>query len=68
MRTTTAALHLSAPGAAYVNIYYLLLQSKTYPEKDRELCVNLTGLWVTAGITCSCIFILMMDNTFLAHK
>ena len=30
MRTTAAALHLSASGAAYVNIYYLLLQSKTH--------------------------------------
>ena len=52
----------------YVNVYYLLLQASHIPERDREMCVNFTGMYVTAGITLACAFILMMDNTFLANK
>ncbi|XP_005106996.1 battenin [Aplysia californica] len=37
-------------GASYVNIFYSLLHDDVYPKEDRELCVNLTGLFITLGI------------------
>lgn len=55
-------------GASYVNIYYLLLHTNKIPEKDREFCINLTPMAVTAGITGASLFVLAMDNTFLKHK
>ena len=36
-------------GASYVNIFYLLLHDDQYPEKDRELCINITALFITFG-------------------
>lgn len=36
-------------GASYVNIFYLLLHDSKYPEKDRELCINITALFITFG-------------------
>ncbi|KAL4224554.1 hypothetical protein ACF0H5_015256 [Mactra antiquata] len=37
-------------GASYVNIFYLLLHDDKYPEKDRELCINIAALFITIGI------------------
>ncbi|XP_053384064.1 battenin-like isoform X2 [Mercenaria mercenaria] len=37
-------------GASYVNIFYLLLHDDKYPDKDRELCINITALFITFGI------------------
>ncbi|CAL1541517.1 unnamed protein product [Lymnaea stagnalis] len=37
-------------GASYVNIFYTLLHDGDFPKKDRELCVNLTGLFINFGI------------------
>ncbi|KAK3103540.1 hypothetical protein FSP39_019999, partial [Pinctada imbricata] len=36
-------------GASYVNIFYLLLNDSRFPDKDRELCINITALFITAG-------------------
>ena len=36
-------------GASYVNIFYLLLHDSKYPEKDRELCINIAALFITFG-------------------
>eukprot|EP01090_Pellita_catalonica_P011180 TRINITY_DN22712_c0_g1_i1.p1 TRINITY_DN22712_c0_g1~~TRINITY_DN22712_c0_g1_i1.p1 ORF type:complete len:275 (-),score=32.52 TRINITY_DN22712_c0_g1_i1:167-949(-) len=55
-------------GAMYVNVFYLLLHDSKIPEADRELCVNLTALAITVGITIAALFILMMDNTFFKDK
>ncbi|XP_013403348.1 battenin-like [Lingula anatina] len=38
-------------GASYVNIFYLLLHDGKYPDEDREICINIAGLFVTLGIT-----------------
>lgn len=37
-------------GASYVNIFYSLLHDDVYPDEDRELCVNITCLFITLGI------------------
>jgi hypothetical protein len=55
-------------GASYVNIFYQLLHTPRLPEKDREFSINLAAMSVTAGITLSSIFILVVDNTFLKDK
>ena len=55
-------------GASYVNCYYLILNTKSIPEKDRELCVNFGNFAVTLGITLACVFVLLIDNTFLSSS
>ncbi|KAH9500453.1 G1/S-specific cyclin cln3 [Bulinus truncatus] len=37
-------------GASYVNIFYTLLHDDQFPKEDRELCVNITGLFINFGI------------------
>lgn len=37
-------------GASYVNIFYILLNDEKYPDKDRELCINVAALFITVGI------------------
>jgi hypothetical protein len=37
-------------GLSYVNIFYLLRSEPKYPDKDRELCNNIAGIWVNVGI------------------
>jgi len=37
-------------GASYVNVFYSLLHDTDYPDQDRELCVNLVGMFITLGI------------------
>jgi len=43
-------------GASYVNIFYLLLHDDKYPEEDRELCINITALFITFGIVGGTVF------------
>jgi len=52
-------------GGSYVNIFYLVLNDPKIAPIDRELCVNITAIFVNVGITLSSVFILIMDNTFL---
>jgi hypothetical protein len=52
-------------GGSYVNIFYLVLNDPKILASDRELCVNITAIFVNVGITLSSAFILLMDNTFL---
>eukprot|EP00026_Physarum_polycephalum_P009750 Phypoly_transcript_09884.p1 GENE.Phypoly_transcript_09884~~Phypoly_transcript_09884.p1 ORF type:complete len:452 (+),score=46.46 Phypoly_transcript_09884:157-1356(+) len=54
-------------GGSYVNIFYLVLNDPKILASDRELCVNITAIFVNVGITLSSAFILFMDNTFLKH-
>ncbi|KAK7098595.1 hypothetical protein V1264_002852 [Littorina saxatilis] len=37
-------------GASYVNIFYMLLHDDRYPARDRELCINITAMYITLGI------------------
>jgi len=55
-------------GASYVNIFYLVLNDPLIDPLDRELCVNITAIFINVGITLSSAFILVMDNTFLKHQ
>lgn len=41
---------LHPPGASYVNIFYLLRTDPKFPDKDRQLCINLTQISITVGI------------------
>ena len=36
-------------GASYVNIFYMLLHDDKYPARDRELCINITAMFITLG-------------------
>ena len=51
-------------GAAYVNIFNEVLEDRTTPEIDREFCVNLCPIFINAGIVCSSLCTILMDNTF----
>eukprot|EP01135_Chromosphaera_perkinsii_P003176 Nk52_evm65s236 gene=Nk52_evmTU65s236 len=53
-------------GGSYVNIFYLLINNKNITSKDKDLCVNITAIMNTLGITLACVFVLLADNTFLA--
>jgi len=55
-------------GGSYVNIFYLVLNDPKIDSLDRELCVNITAIFINVGITLSSVFILVMDNTFLKHQ
>ncbi|KAI8783883.1 battenin isoform X1 [Biomphalaria glabrata] len=37
-------------GASYVNIFFALLNDEKFPKEDRELCVNIVGLFINLGI------------------
>lgn len=52
-------------GASYVNIFYRFLHDDNFLERDRELCINLATIWITAGITLASLFTILMDNTWL---
>lgn len=52
-------------GGSYVNVFYLVLNDPKITAADRELCVNITAIFINVGITLSSAFILLMDNTFL---
>jgi len=55
-------------GGSYVNIFYLVLNDPRITSFDRELCINITAIFINVGITLSSAFILIMDNTFLKHQ
>ncbi len=52
-------------GGSYVNIFYLVLHDPNISPLNRELCVNITAIFINVGITLASAFILVMDNTFL---
>ena len=39
-------------GASYVNIFYSLIHDEEFAQEDRELCVNLVGLFINLGRFC----------------
>ncbi|KAH3744853.1 Succinyl-diaminopimelate desuccinylase [Pelomyxa schiedti] len=49
-------------GAMYVNVFYLILHDAKYPDKDRELCANITIFAQTIGITCASLIDIVFDN------
>mmetsp|Transcript_4644 Transcript_4644/g.11525 ORF Transcript_4644/g.11525 Transcript_4644/m.11525 type:complete len:602 (+) Transcript_4644:132-1937(+) len=55
-------------GASYANIFYFLLNEKdaSLPDEDLELSINIVAMWITIGIAASSIFVVLMDNTWLA--
>ncbi|BFZ04039.1 hypothetical protein BsWGS_07078 [Bradybaena similaris] len=52
-------------GASYVNIFYLILHGEGFPHEDRELCVNLTCLFITLGIVLGSGFQTVLSITVL---
>ena len=53
---------LCCPGAAYVNIFYLLHTESKFPAADRQLCINLTQISITLGILSGTLLELMTIN------
>jgi len=51
-------------GAMYVNVFYHILSDPTIDNKDRELCINMASICLNLGVTFSCCYELIMDNTF----
>lgn len=49
-------------GAMYVNVFYLAVQDKRVPDRDRTLGVNLIALWITAGIISASMTTLALDK------
>ncbi|KAK6192600.1 hypothetical protein SNE40_004044 [Patella caerulea] len=54
-------------GASYVNIFYQLLHSGKYPTADRELCINITALFITLGICLGTALETSLFTTVLKH-
>lgn len=54
-------------GASYVNIFYLLLHDTKYSDKDRELCINITALFITFGIIGGTVLETILFNTALKN-
>ncbi|XP_033752569.1 battenin-like [Pecten maximus] len=52
-------------GASYVNIFYRLLHDDTYPDKDRELCINIVAIFITLGIVLGTVAETILFNTVL---
>lgn len=46
-------------GAMYVNVFFLVLNNPAIQDEDRELCVNIVALSITAGITSAALFMLL---------
>lgn len=55
-------------GAAYVNVFYQLLNDESIQENDRELCVNIAAIAINVGITLSSVFTLIMDETIFKEN
>lgn len=52
-------------GASYVNIFYRLLHDDIYPDKDRELCINIVAIFITLGIVLGTVSETILFNTVL---
>lgn len=55
-------------GGSYVNIFYLLRTDSKYPTKDRELCINVSSLWITLGILLGTSLPLPLFQTIFKDK
>ncbi|OWF50565.1 battenin-like [Mizuhopecten yessoensis] len=52
-------------GASYVNIFFRLLHDDVYPDKDRELCINIVAIFITLGIVLGTVSETILFNTVL---
>ncbi|XP_071809600.1 battenin-like isoform X1 [Asterias amurensis] len=50
-------------GAVYVNIFYMIRTDSKYPEGDREMCANVASIFLTVGLSLSCILQTVLFNT-----
>ncbi|XP_071956769.1 battenin-like isoform X2 [Antedon mediterranea] len=55
-------------GAVYVNVFYMLLNDDKYPRDDRDLCTNIAAIFITMGISFSCITQTALLNTVFNTK
>ena len=61
-------IYYSAVGASYVNTMYLLRTDKKFPDKDRELCINIIGIWMNIGILLGTSIPIPLYSTILKDK
>ncbi|KAK3756838.1 hypothetical protein RRG08_048884 [Elysia crispata] len=54
-------------GASYVNIFYSLIHDEEFAQEDRELCVNLVGLFINLGIVAGTGLETVLFTTILKH-
>ena len=54
-------------GAMYVNVMYSILNDNKINKKDKEMCINITAIFINIGITTSAIIEIIMDNTFFQY-
>ncbi|XP_033645622.1 battenin-like [Asterias rubens] len=52
-------------GAVYVNIFYMIRTDSKYPDRDREMCANVASIFLTVGLSLSCILQTVLFNTVL---
>ncbi len=60
-------IHVLTTGSSYVNIYGKIIKAKHIADNERELCISFANICSTIGITLASVWILIMDNTFLAR-
>lgn len=53
-------------GCMYVNTFANLTVDPRIPERDRELCINIVAMWITAGIVAASLTDILLDFTVLA--
>ncbi|XP_033095577.1 battenin-like isoform X2 [Anneissia japonica] len=55
-------------GAVYVNVFYMLMHDPKYPREDRDLCTNIAAIFITMGISFSCITLTALFNSVLKEE
>ena len=52
-------------GASYVNVQYFLLKFEGIQEYQKELAMNISGVFNDVGITLSAVFCFILDNVWI---
>lgn len=55
-------------GASYVNVNYLLLESDTIHNDEKELAVNICSIFNDTGVLLSSLTVLFIDNFIIRNN
>lgn len=54
-------------GASYVNTFYTVLHDQEFPHDDKEMCVNIAGIFIDIGIVAGAGLETILFTTILKH-
>ena len=55
-------------GGVYVGCFYFILNDNTIPPEYKELCLNISTIFVDAGVLLSSIACIILDNTIMKNN